>query len=174
MKPKADIGIFIGYSESSRGFRFYNRITRKIMETIHVKLDEITAMDSERNNSGPSLNCLNFQDSSEDLDNLFCPLYEEYYKTRISKVSINSVANTLNNKDTPSSSSIIVEEYEAPQLVFSSEEPLANEPTTSFWNDNADESVQEDVVELDENTLINPFCTHELEEAESSSTYQDP
>ncbi|GJZ05725.1 retrovirus-related pol polyprotein from transposon TNT 1-94 [Tanacetum coccineum] len=32
MKPKAEIGIFIGYSESSQGFRIYNRQTKKIME----------------------------------------------------------------------------------------------------------------------------------------------
>ncbi|GJS26451.1 retrovirus-related pol polyprotein from transposon TNT 1-94 [Tanacetum coccineum] len=83
MKPKADISIFIGYSESSRGFRIYNRQTKKIMETIHVKFDELTTMASECNNSGPGLNCSNFQDSSEelneipspqDLDNLFGPL----------------------------------------------------------------------------------------------------
>ncbi|GKE03242.1 retrovirus-related pol polyprotein from transposon TNT 1-94 [Tanacetum coccineum] len=41
MKPKADIGVFIGYSETSRGFRIYNRRTKKIMETIHVKFDEL-------------------------------------------------------------------------------------------------------------------------------------
>ncbi|GJS25267.1 retrovirus-related pol polyprotein from transposon TNT 1-94 [Tanacetum coccineum] len=46
LKPKADIGIFIGYSEKSKGFRIYNRRTRKIMETIHVRFDELTAMAS--------------------------------------------------------------------------------------------------------------------------------
>ncbi|GJW55561.1 retrovirus-related pol polyprotein from transposon TNT 1-94 [Tanacetum coccineum] len=90
MKPKADIGIFIGYSESSRGFRIYNRITKKIMETIHVKFDELTTMDSKCNNLEPGMNCTNFNNSSEDsqlipsksdLDNLFGPLYEEYYET---------------------------------------------------------------------------------------------
>ncbi|GJR58349.1 retrovirus-related pol polyprotein from transposon TNT 1-94 [Tanacetum coccineum] len=123
MKPKADIGIFIGYSKSSRGFRIYNRRTRKILETIHVKFDELTTMASECNNSGPGLNCSNFQDlsedsndtsSKEDLDNLFGPLYEEYYETRSPEVSNNFAANTLNNEDTPSLSSIIVEEHEAP------------------------------------------------------------
>ncbi|GKA11313.1 retrovirus-related pol polyprotein from transposon TNT 1-94 [Tanacetum coccineum] len=57
MKQKADIGIFIGYSETSRGFHIYNRLTKKIMETIHVKFDELTAMAFECNNSGPGLNC---------------------------------------------------------------------------------------------------------------------
>ncbi|GKD07658.1 retrovirus-related pol polyprotein from transposon TNT 1-94 [Tanacetum coccineum] len=66
MKPKADIGIFVGYSESSRGFRIYNRRTKKIMETIHVKFDELTAMASECNNLEPKMNCVNFNDSSED------------------------------------------------------------------------------------------------------------
>ncbi|GJZ67307.1 retrovirus-related pol polyprotein from transposon TNT 1-94 [Tanacetum coccineum] len=37
MKPKADIGVFIGYSETSRGFQIYNRRTKKIMETINIK-----------------------------------------------------------------------------------------------------------------------------------------
>ncbi|GKB70994.1 retrovirus-related pol polyprotein from transposon TNT 1-94 [Tanacetum coccineum] len=56
MKPKADIRIFIGYSESSRGFRIYNRRTRKIMETIHVKFDELSAMASKHNyNEAPPL-----------------------------------------------------------------------------------------------------------------------
>ncbi|GKB29640.1 hypothetical protein Tco_0869041 [Tanacetum coccineum] len=96
---------------------------RKIMETIHVKFDELTAMAYKWNNSGPRYNCLNFQDSSkdstetpskEDLDNLFGVLYEEYYKTRTPEVSTNFAATTLNNEDNPSSSSIIIEDKEAP------------------------------------------------------------
>ncbi|GJR08442.1 retrovirus-related pol polyprotein from transposon TNT 1-94, partial [Tanacetum coccineum] len=82
IKPKADISIFVGYSKSSRGFRIYNRRTKKIMETIHVKFDELTAMASECNNLEPGMNCANFNNSSEDsqfvastsdLDNLFGP-----------------------------------------------------------------------------------------------------
>ncbi|GKD74145.1 retrovirus-related pol polyprotein from transposon TNT 1-94, partial [Tanacetum coccineum] len=53
MKPKANIGIFIGYSESLGGFRIYNRRTKKIMKTIHVKFDELTTMASECNNLEP-------------------------------------------------------------------------------------------------------------------------
>ncbi|GJR43832.1 retrovirus-related pol polyprotein from transposon TNT 1-94 [Tanacetum coccineum] len=118
MIPKADIRIFIGYSKSSRGFRIYNRRTKKIMETIHVKFVKLTAMASECKNSGPDFNFLNFQDSSEDsnsipskedLDNLFGPMYEEYYATRSTEVSDNSSATALDKEDTPSSS-IIIEE----------------------------------------------------------------
>ncbi|GJX73342.1 retrovirus-related pol polyprotein from transposon TNT 1-94, partial [Tanacetum coccineum] len=122
LKPKADIGISIGYSESSRGFHIYNRRTKKIMEMIHVKFDELTTMASECNNSEPSLNCMNFQDASDDmnetpsqqdLDNLFGPLYEEYYASSTSEVSSNFAANTLDNEDTRSSSSIIIEDNAA-------------------------------------------------------------
>ncbi|GKA12161.1 retrovirus-related pol polyprotein from transposon TNT 1-94 [Tanacetum coccineum] len=55
MKPKADIGVFIGYSETSIGFRIYNRRTKMIMETIHVKFDELTAMASEHDCLEPEL-----------------------------------------------------------------------------------------------------------------------
>ncbi|GJT86226.1 retrovirus-related pol polyprotein from transposon TNT 1-94, partial [Tanacetum coccineum] len=51
MKPKADIGILIGYLETSRGFQIYNRRTKKIMETINVKFDELTTMASEHDYS---------------------------------------------------------------------------------------------------------------------------
>nr|GEV78481.1 retrovirus-related Pol polyprotein from transposon TNT 1-94 [Tanacetum cinerariifolium] len=116
MKPKADIGIFIGYSELSRKFRIYNRQTKKIMETIHVKFDELTTMDSECHNLEPRTNLLNFQDSSEDsqsvplksdLDNLFGPLYKEYYAMSSQEVSDNSAVHTLHNENTSSSLSIV-------------------------------------------------------------------
>ncbi|GJV51916.1 retrovirus-related pol polyprotein from transposon TNT 1-94 [Tanacetum coccineum] len=133
MKPKADIGIFIGYSESSRGFRIYNCQTKNIMETIHVKFDELTTMASECNNSGPDLNYSNFQDSSDemneipshqDLDNLFGPLYEEYYAPSTFEVSNNSVANTLDDEDTPSPSAITVEDSDALQIARPTEKLL--------------------------------------------------
>ncbi|GKA86328.1 retrovirus-related pol polyprotein from transposon TNT 1-94 [Tanacetum coccineum] len=55
LQPKADIGIFIGYAPSKKAFRIYNWRTRRIIETIHVDFDELTAMASEHNNSGPTL-----------------------------------------------------------------------------------------------------------------------
>ncbi|GKA46193.1 ribonuclease H-like domain-containing protein [Tanacetum coccineum] len=52
--------------------------------------------------------------SKEDLDNLFRRIYEEYFKKSSLEVSINSAAQTnLYNNETPSSSSIIVEDNEA-------------------------------------------------------------
>ncbi|GJV58786.1 integrase, catalytic region, zinc finger, CCHC-type containing protein [Tanacetum coccineum] len=64
-----------------------------------------------------------------DLDNLFGPLYEEYYATSSPEVSDNSATNTLDNENVSSSSSIVVEEDEAPQIVLSSAEQVTTEPT---------------------------------------------
>ncbi|GJW28386.1 retrovirus-related pol polyprotein from transposon TNT 1-94 [Tanacetum coccineum] len=94
--------------------------------------------------------------SKIDLDNLFSPLYEEYYATSPPEVSDNSATNTLDNENTSSSSSIVVEEDEAPQIVSSSTEQVANEPNTPVLNENADEVVQEDVAEFDENVFYYP------------------
>nr|GFC62036.1 retrovirus-related Pol polyprotein from transposon TNT 1-94 [Tanacetum cinerariifolium] len=52
----ADIGIFIGYAPTRKAFRIYNKRTRRIVETIHVDFDELTAMASEQSSSGPALN----------------------------------------------------------------------------------------------------------------------
>ncbi|GKG41106.1 hypothetical protein Tco_0470318, partial [Tanacetum coccineum] len=69
------------------------------MDTIHVKFDELTAMTSECNNLEPEMNYTNFNDSSKDsqsvpstsdLDNLFCPMYEEYDPMSSHEVSDNS------------------------------------------------------------------------------------
>ncbi|GJZ47737.1 retrovirus-related pol polyprotein from transposon TNT 1-94, partial [Tanacetum coccineum] len=42
LQPIPDIGIFVGYAPSRKGYRIYNKRTRRIMETIHVQFDELT------------------------------------------------------------------------------------------------------------------------------------
>nr|GFB63927.1 hypothetical protein [Tanacetum cinerariifolium] len=56
LQPKDDIGIFIGYAPTKKAFRIYNRRTRRIVETIHVDFNELTAMASKQRSSGPALN----------------------------------------------------------------------------------------------------------------------
>ncbi|GJY36453.1 retrovirus-related pol polyprotein from transposon TNT 1-94 [Tanacetum coccineum] len=48
LKPKADIGIFVGYAPAKKAFRIYNKRTRMIIETIHVDFDELTIMAFEQ------------------------------------------------------------------------------------------------------------------------------
>ncbi|GJT56325.1 putative ribonuclease H-like domain-containing protein [Tanacetum coccineum] len=55
LQPKADIGIFIGYAPTKKAFQIYNRRTRRIIETIPVDFDELTAMASEHSSLEPAL-----------------------------------------------------------------------------------------------------------------------
>ncbi|GKA87941.1 integrase, catalytic region, zinc finger, CCHC-type containing protein [Tanacetum coccineum] len=50
LDAKADIGIFVGYAPAKKAFRIYNKKTQKIIETIDVTFDELTAMASEQFN----------------------------------------------------------------------------------------------------------------------------
>nr|GFA96050.1 hypothetical protein [Tanacetum cinerariifolium] len=50
---KGDIGSFIGYSADSYAYRIYNCRTKKIMETMNVSFDEISAMDFEQHSLNP-------------------------------------------------------------------------------------------------------------------------
>nr|GFB01006.1 retrovirus-related Pol polyprotein from transposon TNT 1-94 [Tanacetum cinerariifolium] len=79
LQPKADIGIFIGYALTKKAFWIYNRRTRRIVETIHVDFDELTAMASEQSSSGPVLNEMTFYvpPSRNDWDLLFQSMFDE-------------------------------------------------------------------------------------------------
>nr|GEU81841.1 reverse transcriptase domain-containing protein [Tanacetum cinerariifolium] len=109
--------------------------------------------------------------SHQDLDNLFDPLYEEYYALSTSKVSNNFASNTLDVENTSLQSSIIVEDSDAPQIVTSSEESITQESSTLFLETHSDEQIQEDVAKLDKNTIMHSFKNTELDEAESSLNY---
>nr|GEV40599.1 hypothetical protein [Tanacetum cinerariifolium] len=56
LQPNAGIGIFIGYAPTKKAFWIYNGHTRRIVETIHVDFDELTALDFEQSSLGPALN----------------------------------------------------------------------------------------------------------------------
>ncbi|GJU83533.1 retrovirus-related pol polyprotein from transposon TNT 1-94 [Tanacetum coccineum] len=95
LQPKADIGIFIGYAPTKKAFQIYNRSTRRIIKTIHVDFDELTAMAFEHSSSEPTLHemttaiissrlvpnthpsTLYVPPSRTDWDILFQPLFDE-------------------------------------------------------------------------------------------------
>ncbi|GJR24799.1 retrovirus-related pol polyprotein from transposon TNT 1-94 [Tanacetum coccineum] len=97
LQPKADIGIFIGYAPTKKAFQIYNRRTKRIIETIHVDFDELTAMASEHSSSGPALHEMTpatissglvpnpppstpfVPPSRTDWDILFQPLFDELF-----------------------------------------------------------------------------------------------
>nr|GFB99836.1 hypothetical protein [Tanacetum cinerariifolium] len=95
---KGDIGFFIGYSADSCAYRVYNRRTNKILETMNVSFDELSAMAFEQYSSKPELNRMTSghissgldltyapstittqQPSEGDLDLLFEAMYDDYF-----------------------------------------------------------------------------------------------
>nr|GEV85678.1 retrovirus-related Pol polyprotein from transposon TNT 1-94 [Tanacetum cinerariifolium] len=52
---KVDIGLFIGYSGDSCAYMVYNQETKKIIETMNVTLDELSAKAFEQSSSKPGL-----------------------------------------------------------------------------------------------------------------------
>nr|GEW38405.1 hypothetical protein [Tanacetum cinerariifolium] len=42
LRPTTNIGIFVGYVPTRKGYRIYNKRTRRIIETIHMQFDELT------------------------------------------------------------------------------------------------------------------------------------
>ncbi|GJX01495.1 retrovirus-related pol polyprotein from transposon TNT 1-94, partial [Tanacetum coccineum] len=98
LQPRADIGIFIGYAPSRRGYRIYNKRTRQIMETIHVQFDELTEqMAPVQSSPGPAPNLLTpgpissglvpnpapaipyVPPTNKELEMLFQPMFDEYF-----------------------------------------------------------------------------------------------
>nr|GEU82647.1 integrase, catalytic region, zinc finger, CCHC-type, peptidase aspartic, catalytic [Tanacetum cinerariifolium] len=95
LQPKANIGIFIGYAPTKKAFWIYNRRTIRIVKTIHVDFDALTALASERSSSGPALHEITpatissglvpkptsstpfIPPSRNDWDLLFQPLFDE-------------------------------------------------------------------------------------------------
>ncbi|GJQ96619.1 retrovirus-related pol polyprotein from transposon TNT 1-94 [Tanacetum coccineum] len=71
---KGDIGFFIGYSADSCAYRVYNRRTNKIMETMNVTFDELSAIAFEQSSSKPGLQGMTSGQISSGLDLTYAPL----------------------------------------------------------------------------------------------------
>nr|GFA77969.1 integrase, catalytic region, zinc finger, CCHC-type, peptidase aspartic, catalytic [Tanacetum cinerariifolium] len=69
---KGDIGFFIGYSVDSCAYIVYNQRTKKIMETMNVSFNELSAMAFEQRSSKPGLNDMTFGHISSGLDLTDC------------------------------------------------------------------------------------------------------
>nr|GFB58288.1 retrovirus-related Pol polyprotein from transposon TNT 1-94 [Tanacetum cinerariifolium] len=70
---KGDIGFFIGYSADSCAYRIYNHRTKKIMETMNVLFDELSAMAFEQHSSKPGLQSMTSGHISLGLDLNYAP-----------------------------------------------------------------------------------------------------
>ncbi|GJU89207.1 copia protein [Tanacetum coccineum] len=91
--------------------------------------------------------------SKEDLDNFFGLMFEEYFEKKFSYTPINSTAQpTQIHEDSPSTSSIIVDEHDAPPIVTTSDDQTSSNSLTE-----ADEFNQEDSADFDGNSQFVPY-----------------
>nr|GEU41147.1 hypothetical protein [Tanacetum cinerariifolium] len=119
---KGDIGFFIGYSANYVAYRVYNWRKKKIIETMNVMFDELSAMAFEQNSSRPGLQSMTSgqisfeleltyapstitpqRPSEHDLNILFEPLHNEYLgdSAPAPTSSLNTPVSS-HNVDTPS------------------------------------------------------------------------
>ncbi|GKC89347.1 retrovirus-related pol polyprotein from transposon TNT 1-94, partial [Tanacetum coccineum] len=128
LQPTTDIGIFVGYAPSRKGYRIYNKRTRRIMETIHIQFDELTEqMAPVQLSTGPAPTFLTTGQISsglvpnlvpaapyvppinKELEILFQPMFNEYLEpTRVERpVSpAPAVSVSVTSASTPSSTTI--------------------------------------------------------------------
>nr|GFA45773.1 hypothetical protein [Tanacetum cinerariifolium] len=70
---KGDIGFFIGYSADSCAYRIYNQRTKKVMETMNVSFDELSAMAFKQRSSKLGLQSMPSGYISLGLDLTYAP-----------------------------------------------------------------------------------------------------
>ncbi|GJV33036.1 hypothetical protein Tco_1393436 [Tanacetum coccineum] len=172
MKEKGDPCILVGYSTQSKGYRVYNKRTRLIVESIHLRFDEIKEMSetsvandtsglvpqrqkaSDYDNPDPAPELQNVSPSADttvpsqqELDLLFGPLYDEFFNDGTSRV---------NKSSSPTDNSIKKDTLPSTHIQPTSEPTTLTNVHAEENNDNQAE-------------FTNPFCTPVQENAESSS-----
>nr|GEU31904.1 retrovirus-related Pol polyprotein from transposon TNT 1-94 [Tanacetum cinerariifolium] len=167
MKEKGDLCILEGYSSQSKGYRVYNKRTRMIFESIHIRFDEIKEVSEtfvandtsglipqrqkvsdyynpdpvpQRRDVSSSANA--HVPSQYELDLLFGPLYDEFF---------NAGSNLQDKQPTPN-----IQSTSAPST-----------PTYAHAEENNNDQAEEEHLPDDEFT--NPFCAPEQDVAGSSS-----
>nr|GEY53648.1 hypothetical protein [Tanacetum cinerariifolium] len=163
MKENGDHCILVGYSTQSKGYRVYNKRTRMIVKSIHIRFDEIKEVSKTFVANNTSGNVPQRQKASDydnpdpvpqrqdvytstdadvplqqELDLLFGPLYDEFF---------NAGSNPSTN----------IQSTSAPST-------HTNVHAEENNNDQAEEGEQ-----LQDDEFTNPFCAPTQEVAESSS-----
>nr|GEX47993.1 hypothetical protein [Tanacetum cinerariifolium]GEY53486.1 hypothetical protein [Tanacetum cinerariifolium] len=152
---KGDIGFFIGYSADSCAYRIYNRRKNKIIETMNVSFDELSAMAFEQRSSKPGL--------QSELDLLFEAMYDDYIGGQPSATARNvPLAQEPQVRQTSTASTIIADSAPTPT---NSSSHATNILITSRDIDELNLNAM-----VDGNTFVNPFANSSTSVAESSSS----
>nr|GEY74806.1 integrase, catalytic region, zinc finger, CCHC-type, peptidase aspartic, catalytic [Tanacetum cinerariifolium] len=201
---KGDTGFFIGYFANYVAYKVYNQKKKKIMKTMNITLDELSAMDFKQNSSKPGLQSLTPGHISfglkltyapsiitpqipneRDLDILFEPLHKEYFGGQPSEAPRTvHVAPVVQNLQALTASMAIQDSAPTP----------INSSNTLNSSHNVDEKLQKYAEQQGNHTslptassadnvsnavfegdlFVNPFAAPSTESAVSSTQYVDP
>nr|GEU35241.1 hypothetical protein [Tanacetum cinerariifolium] len=182
---KGDIGFFIGYSDDSCAYRIFNRRTKKIMETMNVSFDELSAMAFEQRSSKPGLQSMTSrqinsghdltyapstittqQPSEGELDLLFEAMYDDYIGGQPS-----ATARTVSPAQEPQ-----VRQTSTTSTIIADTVPTSTNSSSHATNIRIS---SQDVDELnlnamfDGNSFVNPFANPSTSADESSSSHNN-
>ncbi|GJR12816.1 retrovirus-related pol polyprotein from transposon TNT 1-94 [Tanacetum coccineum] len=158
MKEKGDPCVMVGYSTQSKGYRVYNKRTRLIVESIHIKFDEIKEMMSDHNSSD-----LAPQRQEMSVENVSSGLVPQGQK-----------ASDYDNSDPEPPRQNVVPSAEKPDSSHQGLEFLFSPLLEEYYNpthDQAEENNNDQApnASFQEAEFVNPFCTWVQEIGESSS-----
>ncbi|GJR66128.1 retrovirus-related pol polyprotein from transposon TNT 1-94 [Tanacetum coccineum] len=150
MKEKGDPCILVGYSTQLKGYRVYNKRTRLIVESIHLRFDEIKEM-CETSVANDTSGLVPQRQKASDYDNpnpapelQKCFSFSRY-NSSITIGSSSPIDNSIQKDTLPSTH------------IQPTSEPIT--PTNVHAEENNDNQVE----------FTNPFCTPVQENAESST-----
>nr|GEY38605.1 retrovirus-related Pol polyprotein from transposon TNT 1-94 [Tanacetum cinerariifolium] len=193
-KKKDNECVFVGYSTQSRAYIVFNKRTRVIVKTIHVKFDELPQMASDHVSSNlvpqcqrtplehvclsPSTQCQeNFPHAAEtvmtsnELDFLFSPMFNEILNGSSQVMSKSSAVTTADIPDQCQQQHITPLNTQTTPAT-TCQDPSQAPTVTSTENINQAEMIAENAqVENDE--FINIFCTPVQDRGETSSRHVD-
>nr|GFB67003.1 integrase, catalytic region, zinc finger, CCHC-type, peptidase aspartic, catalytic [Tanacetum cinerariifolium] len=188
LQPTADTRIFVGYAPSRKGYRIYNKITQRIMETIHVQFDELTEeMAPMHLGRGPAPNFLTpgqissglvpnpvpatpyASPTNKELEILFQQMFDEYLEPPRAERPVppaQAKQAPVNSAGTPSSTTI---DQDAPTPSISPSSS-ALQSHSLHQGITAEPNYMEDhtIAPVDNNPFVNVFAPEPHSEASSS------
>ncbi|GKE13768.1 retrovirus-related pol polyprotein from transposon TNT 1-94, partial [Tanacetum coccineum] len=188
LQPTADIRIFVGYAPSRKGYRIYNKRTRKIMETVHIQFVELSEpMAPVQLSTRPAPTFLTPRQISsglvpnpvpaapyvppinKELEILFQPMFDEYLEPPRVEILVSpapAVPVPVNSAGTPSSTTIDQDAHSPSHSPSSS----ALQSPRSHQGVAAGSTIIEDnpFSPVDNNLFVNMFSSEPSSEASSS------
>ncbi|GJZ15169.1 putative ribonuclease H-like domain-containing protein [Tanacetum coccineum] len=188
LQQTVDIGIFVGYAPSRKGYRIYNKRTRRIMETIHVQFDELSKpMAPVQLSTGPAPTFLTpgqissglvpnlvpaspyVPPTNKELEILFQPMFDEYLEpSRVERLvsPAPAVPVLVNSAGTPSSTTI---DQDAPSPSHSPSSSTLQYPSV-HQGVAAESTIMEEnpFAPVDKDPFINIFALELTSDASSS------